>query len=177
MINNKNKYFDIVSNKADIDLKIKWNVQSFVVDGNDTGFIVQHITVKSSISSVQNNDYWECWHIKNGILENCTNDFDDNWSPIYPPFIPLCEDEIKASPDGLVRYFAQVFWFPSATSKYHLVKQWEPIKNSTSPAGDLPMTYHFNCDVDKYFVCNRFYEWNYKEVLSNMKGGERNCDT
>ncbi|MBE5927156.1 MAG: hypothetical protein E7270_09370 [Lachnospiraceae bacterium] len=169
-MNNKSKYFDVVPNKDDIDLKIKWNEKSFVDTNNDTGYIVQHMIIKSNISAVKNDDYWECWHIENGSLENQTNKFDDNWSPIPSCFILMCEDEINASPDGLVNYSAEIYWIPNNSTEYAVVKNWKPVKSS--PAGELPMTYQFDYDVDKYFVCNRFYEWNYKEELLKMKEGE-----
>ena len=35
MKNNKNKYFDIVSNKDDIDLKINWNEKAFITNNID----------------------------------------------------------------------------------------------------------------------------------------------
>ena len=170
MINNKNKYFDIVSNKDDIDLKIKWNEKSFIDTNNDTGYIVQHMIIESNVSAVKNDDYWECWHIENGNLENQTNNFDDNWSPIPCFFVLMCEDEINVSSDGIVIYSAQVYWIPNTVVEYTTVKSWKPEKGS--PAGDLPMTYQFDCDVEKYFACNRFYKWNYKEALLKMKGSE-----
>ena len=175
MINNINKYFDIVANKDAIDLKIKWNEKAFITNNIDTGYIVQHVIIESNVASVKNDDYWECWHVKNGNLEHRTNKFDDNWSPIPSFLVLMCEDEINDSSDGLVKYSAQVYWIPNTAVEYNLVKIWKPVKGS--PAGDLPMAYQFNCDVDKYFVFHRSYEWNYKNKLMKIKGGESNCDT
>ena len=121
------------------------------------------MNIKSNVSSVHSNDYWECWHVKEGALEDRTADYDDNWSPIPSYFVSLCKNEILESSNGKIIYSSQVYWVPGKSIEYKDIETWKPI--SRSPAGDLPMTYDFNYDMSKYFICNRFYEWNYKEEL------------
>lgn len=65
--NDFQKYGIVLPNKHDSDLYIKWNVDSFVSTGCSTGYIVQHMSIKSNVSSLKNDDYWECWLIKDGV--------------------------------------------------------------------------------------------------------------
>ena len=172
MNNQQNKYFEIsFSQKHSPDLRIKWNVDAFISQNCTTGFIVQHMNIRNNISSVKSDDYWESWHIKEGILENRRTDYDDNWSPIPSYFILACEEEIAKSSDGIITYSSQVYWIPGNSTEYRKIKTWKPVNGS--PAVDLPMTYTFNYDLSEFFICNRFFEWNYKEELSKIKDSDK----
>ena len=169
------QYAVVLPRRHDPDLYIKWNINAFISGEYTTGFIVQHMSIRSNVSSLKDEDYWECWHIKDGILENQRGDYDDKWSPIFPAFIECCEKEILSSPDGIVRYSAQVYWIPDFSDEYKIINQWKPIMGG--PAGDLPMVYQIDCDVNKFYRCTRFYEWNYKNELAKIKRGDYSCDT
>lgn len=168
-------YYNIISAKNDIDLKIKWIPSTFVSDQCLTGFIVQHMTITSNISCVKNADYWERWSIKDGVLETCQYNYDDNWNPIPSYMIADFKDEIQKSPDGIVKFFAEVFWVPSNSGEYKLIELWKPA--AVSNAGELSSTLRLDYDLTDYYICNRSCRWNYKEILNGANGGEYMCVT
>lgn len=152
----------------EFDLIINWNIPAIAKGENKTGFIIQHMRIESHIDCVQNNDYWEAWYVIDGNIEKSSVRYDDSWSPIPSFWITECEDEIKSS-DGLVIYRSKVYWIPKDSEVYNIVDQWQP--DLQSPAQELKMTYHFDCDVDAYFVCERNYTWQYKNILKALRMG------
>lgn len=156
-------YYRVISCKDDVDHKIKWNVISIAKEKFATGFVLQHMRIKSNILSVKNEEYWEAWSVRNGQIEDDDNSYDDNWSPIPSYFILECRSAIQSSKDGLICYDSEVYWIPKGTVAYNEVSLWNC--TTCSPAGELPTSKEISHDVKDFYVCSRHYHWNYKLLL------------
>ena len=161
------KYLTAVSSpETYIDFKIKWNISAISGEKSQTGFIIQHMHIDSHIDCVPGCDYWEAWHVTNGPIEQDNGSYDDNWSPLPSFLIEDFRDEINAS-DGIIKYCSEVYWIPQDSDIYAVVSTWQ--REVVGHAGNLRMTHQFSCDVEQYFVCNRYHEWNYKKYLKSEK--------
>ena len=160
------KYYSVLkSGNKNPDLVIKWNVPAISNGNNETGFILQHMRIDSHIDFVESEDYWETWHVTDGRIEGETECYDDNWSPIPNFVIADYEDEINES-SGIINYFSKVYWIPKESDVYKIVEQWSP--DVSSPAQELKMAYQFHQNIDEYFVFDRLYSWNYKNILQDF---------
>jgi len=154
-------FYKVVDSKSKTDLWIKWNTGAICM--GQSGFIIQHVSIKSHIDSVRDNDYWESWEITDGRIHQEDIKFDDEWSPIPDVFIPCCREEIEKSPDGIISYSSCVYFVPIDSVVHEEISKWMVDRNS--PANELPMTYNFKTNVDDYYICSREYVWHYKELL------------
>ena len=166
---NEKYYTTIQLRNREFDLIINWNIPVIAKGDNKTGFIIQHIIIESHIDCIHDNDYWEAWQVINGDIEQGSACYDDSWSPIPSFLIAECADAINAS-DGLAIYRSNVYWIPRGSEIYNIVEQWHP--DLQSPAQELKMTYNFDYDVDAYFVCERNYTWEYKNILKILQIGD-----
>ena len=164
-----NNPFYTETTKSDAtDIQIKWNVIAIAGNSIATGYILQHMHIRSHISCVSEDDYWEAWPVLEGCINRKNYKYDDNWSPIPACLVAYFAEEINASSDGIIQYHSEVFWIPERTEAYEEVSQWKPVDGSG--AGDLPTARVLDQDVREYFVCRRQHIWDYKQILEEVTG-------
>lgn len=163
-------YYKVISCKDDVDHKIKWNILDISGDKFATGFVIQHMKIKSNISTTKNEEYWEAWAVNNGQIDGSDDLYDDNWSPIPSYLVSECRTEIQDSKDGTVCYESDVYWIPSGSEVYEEISLWKSVDGS--PAGDLATSKEFLHIRDAFYICSRHHQWNYKEILQKLTKSE-----
>lgn len=156
-------YFRVLDCTDDVDYKIKWNIPNIAKDDLATGFVLQHMRIKSNISATKSEEYWEAWPVHNGQIEDAENSYDDNWSPIPSYLVTECRMAIQSSIDGLICYESDVYWIPIGSEAYEEISLWKSVAGS--PAGDLHTSKEFLHAKKEFYVCSRCYRWDYKQIL------------
>lgn len=158
-------YYTVVNPNDEFDLRILWLPEEICKGRESSGYIVQHMHIESQVPSIKNDDYWECWKVISLSLSDSRGgySYDDSWCPL-PAYMAHCFlDEISNSKSGTVVYYSEVYFIPKCSLEYEEVEKWKPVQGS--PANELPMTYHFNCKVSSYYLCDRYKRWDYKKLL------------
>lgn len=156
-------YYKIIPSGDEVDHKIKWNISTIANEDHATGFVLQNMHIKSNISAIKTEEYWEAWPVHNGKIDGAENTYDDNWSPIPSYFILECKSAIQSSKDGIICYDSNVYWIPNGTAVYDEVMRWSSA--TCSPAGELQTSKEISHDMKDFYVCSRHYQWNYKLLL------------
>ena len=142
---------------------IKWNISTIANEDNATGFVLQNMHIRSNISGIKTEEYWEAWAVQNGKIDGAEYTYDDNWSPIPSYFIVECRTAIQSLKDGLICYDSNVYWIPYGTATYDEIMGWN--SEICSPAGELRTSKEILHDLKNFYVCSRHYQWNYKLLL------------
>lgn len=159
-------YHEIVSCADNLDLYVKWNVSEIAGSIKASGIILQHMNMDSHISCLRSISYWEMWEVVDGKVLGNEYGYDDKWSSL-PSFL-ICdyEDEIAQSSDGVVKFTSKVYWIPLECDAYKEIIKWDV--GVVPEASELKSSVTLASNVDQYYVCDRSYEWDYKDILNQM---------
>lgn len=163
-------YYETVSCADSLDLCIKWNVSQIAGHKDASGIILQRMDMNSHIPCLRSILYWEIWEVVDGNVLGNEYGYDDKWSAL--PSLLICdyEDEIGQSSDGVVKFTSKVYWIPLGCNAYKEIIKWDV--GAVSEASELKSSVILASNVDQYYVCDRSYEWNYKDILHRLKGGD-----
>lgn len=159
-------YYEIVSCADSLDLCVKWNVPKIAGRKDASGIILQHMNMNSHISCLQSISYWEMWEVMNGKVMGNEYGYDDNWSALPSSLVGYCEDDIVQSSDGVVKFNSKVYWIPFGCDVYKEIIKWGV--GVVPEASELKSSVTLASNVDQYYVCDRSYEWDYKDILNQM---------
>lgn len=159
-------YYEIVSCADSLDLCVKWNVSQIAGHKDASGVILQHMNMDSHISCLRSTSYWEMWEVIHGKVMGNEYGYDDNWSALPSSLVGYYEDEILHSSDGVVKFTSKVYWIPLGCAAYKEIIKWDV--GVVREASELKSSVTLFSNVDQYYVCDRFYEWNYKDILYQM---------
>lgn len=166
MGNYMTNYYEVVSCVDRLDLCIKWNVPQIAGYKDASGIILQRMNMDSHISCLRSVSYWEMWEVVDGKVLGDEYGYDDKWSALPPSLIRDYEDEIAQSSDGAVKFTSEVYWIPLKCGAYKEIIKWDV--GAVPEASELKSSVTLTSNVDQYYVCNRSYEWNYKNILHQM---------
>lgn len=166
MGNYMTNYYEIVSLGDSLDLCVKWNVFQIVGHKDASGIILQRMNMDSHISCLRSTSYWEMWEVIHGKVMGNEYGYDDNWSALPSSIVGYYEDEIVQSSDGVVKFTSKVYWIPLGCDAYKEIIKWDV--GVVPEASELKSSVTLASNVDQYYVCDRSYEWNYKDILYQM---------
>lgn len=159
-------YYEIVSCVDSLDLYVKWNVSQIAGHKDANSIILQRMNMNSHISCLRSVSYWEMWEVVDGKLLGDEYGYDDKWSALPSYLIWDYEDEIAQSSDGVVKFTSEVYWIPLKCDAYKEIIKWDV--GTVPEASELKSSVTLTSNVHQYYVCNRSYEWNYKNILHQM---------
>lgn len=166
MGNYMTNYYEIVSFGDCLDLCVKWNVSQIAGHKDASGIILQHMNMDSHISCLRSISYWEMWEVVDGKVLGNEYRYDDNWSALPSSLVGDFEDEIVQSSDGVVKFTSKVYWIPLGCGSYKEIIKWDV--GVVPEASELKSSVTLASNVDQYYVCDRSYEWDYKDILYQM---------
>lgn len=159
-------YYEIVSCVDSLDLYVKWNVSQIAGYKDASGIILQRMNMDSHISCLRSVSYWEMWEVVDGKVLGDEYGYDDKWSALPPSLIWDYEDEIAQSSDGVVKFASEIYWIPLKCGAYKEIIKWDV--GAVPEASELKSSVILASNVDQYYVCDRSYEWDYKDILNQM---------
>lgn len=166
MGNYMTNYYEIVSFGDCLDLCVKWNVSQIAGHKDASGIILQHMNMDSHISCLRSISYWEMWEVVDGKVLGNEYRYDDNWSALPSSLVGYCEDDIVQSSDGVVKFTSKVYWIPFGCDVYKEIIKWGV--GVVPEASELKSSVTLASNVNQYYVCDRSYEWDYKDILTQM---------
>lgn len=163
-------YYEIVPCVDSLDLHIKWNVSQIAGYENASGIILQHMNMSSHISCLRSISYWEMWEVVDGKVLGNEYGYDDKWSSLPSFLVYNCEDDIVQSSDGIVKFTSKVYWIPFECDAYKEIIKWDV--GAVSEASELKSSFRLTSNVEQYYVFDRAYIWNYKDILHQLRNEE-----
>lgn len=163
-------YYEIIPCVDNLDLYVKWNVSKIAGHKDASGIILQRMNMNSHISCLRSISYWEMWEVVDGKVVGNECEYDDKWSSFPSFLIRDYEDEIAKSSDGVVKFTSKVYWIPLECDAYKEIIKWDVCV--VPEASELKSSFTLTSNVDQYYVCDRSYEWNCKDILHRIKGGD-----
>lgn len=157
--------------------EINWNVSAISGNAKATGYVVQHLSRKSTPPNflVDDTEYYEAWELRNGILQDAGTVCDDR----------LCvdsdlEDSIRRSLGTQGEYCinGNVYWIPESSPLTSIVNSWS---ERVPDAAGLRSDYLFPELTSEYFVFSRpqfIHRWSLitdNEVKSKLKATFLHC--
>ena len=142
----------------DFQLPIRWNVKEISGKNEANGYIVQYMNIQSSNRCISSAHYYEAWLVEDGLISN--EDTGTLWDDVWDvPYSYLDKDINQIS----VTFSSIIYWIPKDSENFDCIMGWN--RHEAPEAGFLRATHFVDWDIEKFFVCRRYYKT--KRIFKN----------